>query len=119
MLWFSDAVGNRMRQWSADGKVLEILNPGGADHPDYARTGSFIGPNGMVTGKNGAVLLCQQGNRRIVQIGPDHKITALLDRRDTHPPEALAYYREDALFKRLHRTSVRRILRWRRAPREV
>jgi len=80
VLWFSDVVGNVVRQWSPDGKVLEILNPGGADNPGYAPPGSFIGPNGMAMGKGGVVLLCQHGNRRIVQIGPDSKVSALLDR---------------------------------------
>ena len=30
-LWFSDVVGNVVRQWTPDGKVVEILNPGGYD----------------------------------------------------------------------------------------
>src|SRR4051794_28983730 len=29
VLWFSDVVGNVVRQWSPDGKVTEILRPGG------------------------------------------------------------------------------------------
>src|SRR5689334_10150466 len=31
VLWFSDVVGNVVRQWSPDGNVTEILNPGGYD----------------------------------------------------------------------------------------
>ena len=30
-LWFSDVVGNVVRQWTPDGKVTEILRPGGYD----------------------------------------------------------------------------------------
>src|SRR5437016_14355507 len=30
-LWFSDVVGNVVRQWTTDGKVTEILRPGGYD----------------------------------------------------------------------------------------
>ena len=30
-LWFSDVVGNVVRQWTPDGKVIEILRPGGYD----------------------------------------------------------------------------------------
>ena len=33
-LWFSDVVGNVVRQWSPDGKVVEILKPGGYDGTD-------------------------------------------------------------------------------------
>src|SRR5882672_10873939 len=45
-LWFSDVTGNVVRQWSPDGKVIEILRPGGDDKND-APAGSYIGPNGM------------------------------------------------------------------------
>ena len=73
-LWFSDVVGNVVRQWSPDGKVIEILRPGGYDKND-APAGSFIGPNGSIADKDGAVLLCQHGNRRIVRISKDQKVT--------------------------------------------
>ena len=101
VLWFSDVVGNVVRQWSPDGKVTEILRPGGADHPDYAPDGSFIGPNGMVAGKDGVVLLCQHGNRRIVQISPDRKVTVLLDRwngKRFNSPNDIVYASDGALY---------------------
>src|SRR5690349_16974946 len=28
-MWFSDVIGNVVRQWTPDGKVAEILRPGG------------------------------------------------------------------------------------------
>ena len=31
-LWFSDVTGNVVRQWSPDGKVIEILRPGGGEN---------------------------------------------------------------------------------------
>ena len=31
VLWFSDVVGNVVRQWSPDGTVKELLRPGGYD----------------------------------------------------------------------------------------
>jgi len=63
-LWFSDVVGNVVRQWTPDGKVTEILRPGGYDGTSLP-AGGFNGPNGMTADKDGAVLLCQHGNRRI------------------------------------------------------
>ena len=52
-LWFSDVTGNVVRQWSPAGRVDEILRPGGYDAND-APAGSYIGPNGMTAGKDGA-----------------------------------------------------------------
>jgi hypothetical protein len=57
-LWFSDVVGNVVRQWTPDGKVTEILRPGGYDG-NVLPAGGFNGPNGMIADKDGAVLLCQ------------------------------------------------------------
>src|SRR6185312_17092844 len=64
-LWFSDVKGNVVRQWSPEGQVTEILRPGGYSGKD-APEGALIGPNGMTHDKDGAVLLCQHGNRQIV-----------------------------------------------------
>src|SRR5205085_7777882 len=56
VLWFSDVVGNVVRQWSPDGKVTEILRPGGYDGNSLP-TGGFVGPNGETSDKDGAVLI--------------------------------------------------------------
>src|SRR5262252_5684535 len=79
VLWFSDVVGNVVRQWSPDGKVTEILKPGGYDGNSLP-AGGFVGPNGMAADKDGAVLLCQHGNRRIASISKDMKVTTLVDK---------------------------------------
>ncbi|MEO7143645.1 MAG: SMP-30/gluconolactonase/LRE family protein [Bryobacteraceae bacterium] len=100
VLWFSDVVGNVVRQWSPDGKVTEILRPGGYDKND-APAGAFIGPNGMVDGADGAVLLCQHGNRRIVHIAKDRQIMTLVDRwegKRLSSPNDLVYKSDGALY---------------------
>src|SRR5215203_6303408 len=76
-LWFSDVVGNVVRQWSPAG-VSEILRPGGYDKSD-APAGSFIGPNGMIADRDGAVLVCQHGNRRIARVDKNRRVTTLID----------------------------------------
>ena len=100
VLWFSDVVGNVVRQWSPDGKVTEILNPGGYDGKGTLPAGGYNGPNGMTADKDGAVLLCQHGYRRIVRIGKDMTITTVVERyegkRLNSPNDVV--YRADGSF---------------------
>jgi|SRR6185312_11881583 len=98
-LWFSDVIGNVVRQWSPDGKVIEILPNGGGE--TKAPPGSFVGPNGMIAGKDGAVLLCQHTNRRIVRISKDRQVTSVIDRYEgkrLNSPNDLVYKSDGALY---------------------
>jgi gluconolactonase len=101
VLWFSDVVGNVVRQYSpSDGKVTEILNPGGYDGKGNLPAGGYNGPNGSTADKDGAVLLCQHGFRRIVRISKDMKITTVVDKyqgkRLNSPNDVV--YRSDGSF---------------------
>ncbi|MBV9305822.1 MAG: SMP-30/gluconolactonase/LRE family protein [Acidobacteriaceae bacterium] len=99
-LWFSDVPGNVVRQWSPDGKVIEILRPSGYDGND-APPGALIGSNGMIADRDGAVLLCQHGNRRIVRIAKDRRITTLVDRfegKRFNSPNDLVYKSDGSLY---------------------
>jgi gluconolactonase len=99
-LWFSDVVGNVVRQWAPDGEVTEILRPGGYDGNSLP-AGGFIGPNAMVADKHGAVLLCQHGNRRIVRITPDRNVTTLVDRfegKKLNSPNDLVFRSDGSLY---------------------
>ncbi|RPI54621.1 MAG: SMP-30/gluconolactonase/LRE family protein [Acidobacteria bacterium] len=98
-LWFSDVVGNVVRQWTPDGKVSELLRPGGYDG-NHLPPG-FIGPNGMTSGPNGEVLLCQHGNRRIARVGSDMRVTTLVDRfegKRLNAPNDLVFRSDGTLF---------------------
>lgn len=98
-LWFSDVVGNVVRQWSPSG-VTEILRPGGFDGSG-APVGAFIGPNGMIADRDGAVLLCQHGNRRIARIAKDRQVTTLIDKfegKRLNSPNDLVYKSDGALY---------------------
>jgi len=100
VLWFSDLVGDIVYQWSPDGKVTEILNPGGHD-PGESPQGLYIGPNGLVNGPNNTVILCQHGSRRIVSLTPDMKMTTLVDRYEgkrLNSPNDLVYAPDGALY---------------------
>jgi len=99
-LWFSDVVGNVVRQWTPDGKVTEILKPGGYDGNSLP-AGGFVGPNGMTADKDGAVLLCQHGNRRIARIAKDMRVTTLVDKfegKKFNSPNDLVFHSSGALY---------------------
>src|SRR5215475_3606778 len=99
-LWFSDVVGNVVRQWTPDGKITEILRPGGYDGNSLP-AGGYVGPNGMAADKDGAVLLCQHGNRRIAKIDKDMKVTTLVDKfegKKLNSPNDLVFASDGALY---------------------
>jgi gluconolactonase len=99
-LWFSDVTGNVVRQWDPDGKITEILRPGGGENKE-APAGSFIGPNGMIHDKDGAVLLCQHSNRQIVRITKDHQVSTFLDKfegKRFNSPNDLVYKSDGSLY---------------------
>jgi gluconolactonase len=100
VLWFSDVIGNVVRQWSPDGTVIEILRPGGYDGNSLP-AGGFNGPNGMTADRDGAVVLCQHGNRRIVRITRDGKVSTVVDRyqgKRLNSPNDLVFHADGSLF---------------------
>jgi gluconolactonase len=77
-LWFSDLVGNRMYAVTPDGKVdLLIEHSGGLQN---IAPNSFKGSNAMVADRDGGVLMCQHGVRRIVRLDKNLHQTIFLDR---------------------------------------
>ena len=99
-LWFSDVVGNVIRQWSSDGTVTEILRPGGYDGTSLP-AGGFVGPNGMVADRRGAVLICQHGNRRIARMEKDKRVTTLVDKfegKRFNSPNDLVFHSDGSLY---------------------
>lgn len=99
-LWFSDVVGNVVLQWTPDGKVTDILRPGGYDGTALPADG-YNGPNGMIADKDGAVLLCQHGNRRIVRISKDMSVTTVVDKfegKKLNSPNDMVYHSDGSLY---------------------
>lgn len=100
VLWFSDVVGNVVRQWSPDGKVIEILRPGGYDGHSLP-AGGFNGPNGSTRSTDDSVVLCQHGNRRIVRIDSKMNITTVVDNfegKKLNAPNDLVYRSDGSLY---------------------
>jgi gluconolactonase len=77
-----------------------LFRPGGYDGNSLP-AGGFNGPNGMTAGRDGTVVLCQHGNRRIVVIGKDMKMTNLVDTFDgkkLNSPNDVVYRSDGTLF---------------------
>ena len=99
-LWFSDVVGNVVHQWTPDGKVTDILRPGGYDGNTLPADG-YNGSNGIIAGKDGSVLVAQHGNRRIISIDKDRKITTLIDKfegKKLNSPNDMVYHSDGSLY---------------------
>ena len=66
-VFFSDIPNNRIHKWSVSGELSTFReNSGGA--------------NGLFFDKNGNLLACEGGNRRLTSIGPQGSVTVLADR---------------------------------------
>ncbi|MGO9258619.1 MAG: SMP-30/gluconolactonase/LRE family protein [Bryobacteraceae bacterium] len=100
VLWFSDVVGNVVRQWSPNEGVKVLIQKAGGD-PGNVPPGGFVGPNGEVADKDGYVLICQHTNRRIVRVGKDLQMTPLVERyqgKRFSSPNDLVYKSDGALY---------------------
>jgi gluconolactonase len=99
-LWFSDLVGNVVRQWAVDGKVIQILHPSGFPASMFGGRG-LVGPNAMVADKDGGILLCEHANRRIVRITKDMLISVVVDNyqgKRLNSPNDLVYKSDGSLY---------------------
>lgn len=100
VLWFSDVVGNVVRQWSPNGEVKVLIEKAGGD-PGNVPPGGFVGPNGELADKDGFVLICQHTARRIARVGPDLKQTTLVDKfggKRLNSPNDLVYKSDGSLY---------------------
>ena len=100
-LLFSDIPGNRIISWS-EGKGAEVfLKPSG-----YTGTAEFTGrepgSNGLAFDREGRLLLCQHGDRRIARLAADGKFETLADRyegkRLNSPNDLILLANGDILF---------------------
>jgi len=76
-LWFSDVTGNKMYAITPDGKVTVLIEHAGG--MESYPSGMSKGSNGMVTDKDGSVLMTQHGARRIARLDEQFKLNSFLD----------------------------------------
>lgn len=78
-LLFSDIPNNVIHRWTPDGKVTIFRKPSGYDGAG-APPGAFIGSNGLTLDRQGRLVICEHGNRRVTRLEKDGKLTVLADR---------------------------------------
>jgi gluconolactonase len=75
-LLFSDIPGNVIRKWTPDGRVVDFRRPSGYDAADAPR-GAFIGSNGLAADRQGRILICEHGNRRVTRLEKNGALTVV------------------------------------------
>jgi gluconolactonase len=99
-LLFSDPPGNVMRKWTRDGGVVEFLRPSGlvGDASAMREAGS----NGLIVGRDGALLMADSGNRAIARVDLATKQkTILVDRfegKRFNSPNDLVQAKDGAIY---------------------
>jgi gluconolactonase len=76
-LLFTDIPANAIMKWSPGGQVVEFKKP---IFPGQYADGQFVGANGLTRDKQGRLVACEHGNRRVARWEKNGKITVLADR---------------------------------------
>ncbi len=99
-LLFSDIPNNVIHKWEAGKGISEYLKPSG-----YNGTAPFTGPepgsNGLTFDKEGRLVMCQHGNRRVARRNADGSIVSLVDKfegKRLNSPNDLVYHSSGALY---------------------
>ncbi|MFM8274781.1 MAG: SMP-30/gluconolactonase/LRE family protein [Gemmata sp.] len=77
-LLFTDIPNNRIVKWSATGGAKEFLKPSGYTGKEEFKGGE-PGANGLAYDKDGNLILCQHGDRRIARL-KDGKFETIVDK---------------------------------------
>ncbi len=98
-LWFSDVRDNKVRTLTPDGKVTVILNDSGGlkNQPRTSNKGS----NGMVTDKDGSILLTRMGIATIDRMddhGGTRPFLSKYDGKRLNSPNDLVFTKDGALW---------------------
>jgi gluconolactonase len=78
-LLFSDVVANTVYQWREGAAARVFLKPSGYTGPEPF-PGREPGSNGLLLDRQGRLVLCEHGDRRITRLEADGRKTVLVDR---------------------------------------
>lgn len=80
-LLFSDIPNNVIYKWDSTQGVSEFLKSSGYDG-HAAPAGSHIGSNGLTLDRQGKLIICEHGSRRLTRLENDGRRTVLADKYD-------------------------------------
>jgi gluconolactonase len=75
---FSDIPNNRVMKWKQGDGLSQFLKPAGYTGTDPR--GGESGSNGLLLDRQGRLVLCQHGDRRVARLEKDGRFTTLCDR---------------------------------------
>lgn len=99
-LLFTDIPNNRVMRWSPADGLKEFLKPSGYTGA-APFTGYEPGANGLAFDKDGSLILCQHGDRRVSRLGKDGKFQTLVDKyqgRRLNSPNDLIFHSNGDLY---------------------
>jgi gluconolactonase len=99
-LLFSDPNANRIYKYTSDGKLSVFKEQSGYAEKDIAEY-TQPGSNGLTLDPQGRLTINQHGNRRVVRIEKDGRLTVLADRfegKRLNSPNDLVYRSDGTLF---------------------
>ncbi|QDU19351.1 SMP-30/gluconolactonase/LRE family protein [Urbifossiella limnaea] len=97
---FTDIPNNRVMSWSPADGLKEFLKPSGYTGKEPF-TGYEPGANGLAFDKDGALVLCQHGDRRISRLTADGKFQTVADKyngKRFNSPNDLVYHPNGDLY---------------------
>jgi gluconolactonase len=77
-LLFSDIPRNSIMKWKEGEGISQFMNPAG--YTGATPRGGESGTNGLLLDREGRLVMCQHGDRRIVRVEKDGRWTTLVDR---------------------------------------
>jgi gluconolactonase len=99
-LLFSDIPNNRIMKWTPDGQVSELRKPSGYTG-SAAPEGAYIGSNGLTLDKEGRLIICEHGDRRVTRLEKDGKLTVLAEKyqgKRLNSPNDAVYKSDGSLY---------------------